>query len=210
MKLRHYIILIIGIAGLIYLRMQYTDGGPKDDGLYTVIRVIDGDTVELDGRGTVRLLFIDTPEKGEMYYDSAKIFLQEQILGQQVSVVPGSRARDPYGRLLAFVYLDTTLINLELVRHGFAGMYLYPENMGNTDLVNRFLAVQQKSIDGNRGIWSLPHIEESYYIGNSRSMRFHRPDCKSIRRMSEANKIRFTNRREALYQGYSPCRNCKP
>ncbi|MEZ5360133.1 MAG: thermonuclease family protein [Candidatus Zixiibacteriota bacterium] len=210
MKPRYYFILIIAVLGLILLRVFDRGEQRQDDGSFTVIRVVDGDTVELDGRGTVRFLFIDTPEKGEMYYDSAKIFLQETILGKRVSVVPGSRARDSYGRLLGFIYLDTVLINLELVNRGFAGLYLYPENMDNQLLVERFIEAQRLSIDNNRGIWSLPHVEEEFYIGNVHSLRFHRPDCTSIRRMKSDNSVRFDSRTEALYQGYSPCRNCKP
>lgn len=205
-----YILVTAVILSLLLLRFLDYGGKEPPAGLYTVIRVVDGDTVELENRGTVRLLFIDTPERGEMYYDSAKIFLRETILGRQVSIVPGSRARDAYGRLLAFVYLDTVFINLELVERGFAGLYLFPENMGDTARVNQFLAAQQTSISDNRGIWSLPYVEEPYYIGNARSLRFHRPACNSSERMNPGNKIRFDSREDALSRGFAPCRNCKP
>ena len=44
-----------------------------------VIRVIDGDTVELENEERVRLLGIDTPERGQMLFDEATDFLKEMI-----------------------------------------------------------------------------------------------------------------------------------
>ncbi|MBP5225646.1 MAG: MBL fold metallo-hydrolase, partial [Lachnospiraceae bacterium] len=49
------------------------------------------------------------------------------------------------------------------------------------------------------------------YIANLNSHIFHRPDCASVKRMSEANKWYFTGTRDELIsQGYSPCKNCDP
>ena len=48
------------------------------------------------------------------------------------------------------------------------------------------------------------------YIGNSNSHKFHFPNCKSVGKMSEKNKITFSSRDEAIKQGYTPCKNCNP
>jgi len=48
------------------------------------------------------------------------------------------------------------------------------------------------------------------YIGNSNTGKFHYPDCSSVKRMSESNKVYFNSRNEAVGQGYEPCGNCKP
>ena len=45
-----------------------------------VTQIIDGDTIAIEGGERVRLLGIDTPEKGEDYYNDAKAFLEERIL----------------------------------------------------------------------------------------------------------------------------------
>lgn len=49
------------------------------------------------------------------------------------------------------------------------------------------------------------------YIGNKNSKKFHYPNCGSVSKMNEKNKV-FLNctRYEAIAQGYSPCGNCKP
>lgn len=48
------------------------------------------------------------------------------------------------------------------------------------------------------------------YIGNSNTLKFHRPDCSSVRQMSEANKVSFSSRDEAISAGYTPCKRCNP
>ena len=48
------------------------------------------------------------------------------------------------------------------------------------------------------------------YIGNSNTMKFHRPSCPSVARMSDSNKVILNSRDEAISQGYVPCKNCNP
>lgn len=48
------------------------------------------------------------------------------------------------------------------------------------------------------------------YIGNSNTLKFHRPDCSSVSRMSDANKVEFSTRDEAINAGYEPCKRCNP
>ncbi|MGN8817597.1 DNA/RNA non-specific endonuclease [Oribacterium sp. HCP28S3_H8] len=48
------------------------------------------------------------------------------------------------------------------------------------------------------------------YIGNSNSRKFHRPDCKSVAKMSDKNKVTFSTRDEAIADGYQPCKICNP
>jgi len=49
---------------------------------------------------------------------------------------------------------------------------------------------------------------EDHYIGNSRSLRFHRPSCSGL--PSEQNRVILDTREEAVNEGYEPCGNCKP
>ncbi len=210
MRLRYYIAAILLVPAILLVRFVVRTGD-HHPGLYTVVRIIDGDTVELTGDERLRLLGIDAPEHGDPYYDSAKIYLTHAVLGKQVEIKFGSRRRDGYGRLLGYIYMDTVLVNAEILRHGYAWMYLFPDNMDDGQMLSALYAAQRQALADTAGVWRLPvFMPESYYVGNARSLRFHRPECSSVRGMSKANKVIFNTREDAVFEGYSPCRNCKP
>ena len=49
---------------------------------------------------------------------------------------------------------------------------------------------------------------EYHYIGNINSMKFHLDSCVNLPKAE--NRVLFENRDEALSEGYTPCRNCRP
>lgn len=52
---------------------------------------------------------------------------------------------------------------------------------------------------------------QTQYILNTKSRKFHLPDCSGAQSMNSANRQEFTGSREALLsEGYSPCGQCKP
>ena len=61
---------------------------------------------------------------------------------------------------------------------------------------------------------STPEIgegEKMDYIANKNSKKFHKPDCSSVSRMSESNKLYITaTREEMIADGYIPCGVCNP
>lgn len=48
------------------------------------------------------------------------------------------------------------------------------------------------------------------YVGNSGTMKFHRPDCSSAKNLKEENRVEFASRQEAVSGGYEACQRCKP
>ena len=52
--------------------------------------------------------------------------------------------------------------------------------------------------------------KEGYYIGNSKSKVFHRPNCRHARRIKPEYRVIFSTREEAINAGYRPCKVCKP
>ena len=52
--------------------------------------------------------------------------------------------------------------------------------------------------------------DETGYIGNANRHIFHHPDCSSVTKMKEKNKVYFATREEAVEAGYTPCGQCKP
>ena len=97
-----------------------------------VIRVIDGDTVDivLSGeRQRVRYIGINTPERNEPCYEQATQANIDLVLGKTVRLVKDKSDTDRYGRLLRYLFVDDIFINKVLVEKGHAEAVLYkPDN----------------------------------------------------------------------------------
>ena len=51
--------------------------------------------------------------------------------------------------------------------------------------------------------------EDADYVLNNNTMKFHRPDCSSVSRMSDKNKVYYKGSKDDLvHDGYEPCKNC--
>ena len=48
------------------------------------------------------------------------------------------------------------------------------------------------------------------YVGNSNTMKFHRPSCSSVPTISPDHLVYFNNRNDAINAGYEPCKRCNP
>jgi len=55
-----------------------------------------------------------------------------------------------------------------------------------------------------------PAEEEIIYIGNSKTLKFHLPDCQWAKKISLKNRVYFKSKREAQERGYQPCKVCRP
>ena len=122
MNIRRLAIFLLIISGLALLsiyqptltgKTTITEYEPE---LANVSRVIDGDTIETN-LGTVRLLGINTPEKGKPGYETAKQFL-EQIENKTVELLRDSEDVDKYNRLLRYVHYQGSFVNLEILENG--------------------------------------------------------------------------------------------
>ncbi len=87
--------------------------------------MIDGDTVDVVSAGgrqeRIRVIGIDTPERGECGFSEAADALGRIVLGQAVTLVSGARDdRDRYGRLLRYLDVGGRDAVLELIRAGHA------------------------------------------------------------------------------------------
>jgi endonuclease YncB( thermonuclease family) len=107
-----------------------------------VVRIIDGDTIVLGNKQTVRLLGINTPEIGYRGRSNdegaliAKAYLKERLQLQNVYLEQDNESKDKYGRTLAHVFLaDGTHINVEILRKGLAILSLHPPNLKYTKIL---------------------------------------------------------------------------
>ena len=177
--------------------------------------VADGDTIVLTDGERVRYAGINAPEvahdgePGELFGDEARAFNQKLVLGRWLTLELAENSRDHYGRLLAYVFLeDGTFVNGELVQQGYAHLI---RRQPRVRYWERLLNLQRQALKEKRGLWSLPVSKpEKHYLGNKRSWVFHRPHCQLGLKTAVHNRVFFENRHEALYQGFSPGRRCKP
>lgn len=99
---------------------------PSDESgeLWTVTYVYDGDSMSVERDGVeedVRVIGIDTPERGECGADDAREAAQVTLEGQQVTLVPGAPTdRDTYDRLLRYVEIDGEDYGLQMITYGYA------------------------------------------------------------------------------------------
>lgn len=136
----------------------------KEDTLYRVVRVVDGDTfvVERNGReDTVRLLGVDSPETKhpqkpvECFGMEASRRLVE-LLDNQYVRLEGDLSQadiDRYGRQLRYVYLpDGTFVNELLIKEGYAFEYTYGSKP--YEFATSFSAAEDSAQELGRGLWS--------------------------------------------------------
>ena len=153
------IFLIINFSRHVNLTAQSNSSGSHND--YIVSRIVDGDTIELSNREMVRYIGIDTPEIREKknsewvynprpYAEEAKAFNQKLVEGKSVRLEFDVQKMDKYKRLLAYVYIGDKMVNIEMVREGFAMIYTYPPNVKYSQ---RFLDAQIEARDSKKGLW---------------------------------------------------------
>jgi micrococcal nuclease len=117
-----------------------------------VTQVIDGDTIEIGGGERVRYIGIDTPEVGEPYCQEAAEANRNLVEGKRVRLEKDVEDKDEYGRLLRYVWVDTTMVNAELVRSGYAYSYSYRPNIRYQEYI---LEVEKEAREQQRGLWGL-------------------------------------------------------
>lgn len=115
-----------------------------------VTSVVDGDTLDVEGVGRVRLVGIDTPEVGECGYDEARERLSDLVLGEPVTLVTaGVDDRDRYDRLLRYVDVDGADAGLVLLDEGLAvSRYDSRDGYGEHEREDDYLHADAASLDG--------------------------------------------------------------
>ncbi len=137
---------------------QETDLDKKK--MFKVVKVIDGDTIEISIRGkteNVRLLAIDTPETVDprkpvqCFGREASNKMKSFVDGKYIKLIDDRTQgnRDKYRRLLRYVYDGKIFINREMVAQGYAFSYKqYP-----TKYLNEFNKLEQQAREKNLGLW---------------------------------------------------------
>ena len=135
---------------------------PRPEGRAVVVKVVDGDTLDVDLSGStvrVRLLGIDTPETVDenrpvqcFGHEASSYLAQLLPRGSTVRLERDVEARDRYGRLLAYLYRvdDGLFVNAALIEGGYATtLSIAPNTMRAHD----FEVLRVQAQRDKRGLW---------------------------------------------------------
>jgi micrococcal nuclease len=153
---------ILVAVGLSLLVSCSSGATTKNEVLITILKVIDGDTVDIDINGNterVRLIGVNTPETKhptkpiECFGPEASAHLTQLLpKGTHVRIERDIEARDRYGRMLLYLYResDNLFINLDLVSHGYGTpMSIEPNTFHRNDFVHAAALAETT----NEGLW---------------------------------------------------------
>ncbi|MCP3942602.1 MAG: hypothetical protein GY710_14095, partial [Desulfobacteraceae bacterium] len=197
-------------------------------GQYKVLKVVDGDTIDVLYMGVkerIRLLNVDTPEsvhpdqsKNTPMGEKASAYTKNRLNNKIVELEFESKLRGRYGRLLAYVIVDGVNYNLELIRNGWSP---YHTKYGTSKKYHtHFMSAEQNAKAQGLNIWAVADNESAGspaigkteaakdYSGNVKSLKFHRPGCRYYN-CSKCT-VKFKTRAAAVHAGYVPCGVCKP
>lgn len=131
-------------------------------GQFKVNRVIDGNTIVLEGGDRVRLIGVDTPETKhpdkpiECYGEQAAEFTKTTLENKVVIIKFDPRDthinhKDKYGKMLGYIYLlDGTFFNAELIKQGYARAY----TRYDFQYIQEFIQYEQSAKSNHLGLWS--------------------------------------------------------
>lgn len=188
-----------------------------------VTRVIDGDTLVVQGVGTVRLIGVDTPETVdprrpvEFFGNEASEFTRRAAAGKVARLEFDVDRKDRYKRTLAYLYLpDGTFLNAEIIRRGFGHAYTrFPFKF-----LEQFRAHEREAREAGRGLWGsggrVPAVapaarvepsddrrnEQIVYVTRT-GEKYHRAGCRHLARSQIPIALKDVGR-------YGPCSVCKP
>ena len=161
---RILLLLVVAIALVAAISIRPFRKGQQRQ-LFTVTRVVDGDTLVLDNGEKIRLKGVDTPESVhpnkpvQPFGPEAKEYTRAQLKGARVYLIldendTATNHRDRYGRLLAYVFRneDDLDFNAELLKRGLARV----QEKYSCERLEEFHKYQEQAQKQKIGLWSSP------------------------------------------------------
>lgn len=129
-----------------------------------ISRVIDGDTVDLEGGKRVRLIGIDAPEmwmdpptatqsgRAGCFAEESKNKLKELVENKEVRLEKDVSETDKYDRLLRYVFVGEENVSEVIIRDGFARLATYPPD---TKYYAKLKIVEKEAKEKRLGLWGM-------------------------------------------------------
>ena len=162
-------------------------------------------------------------------------YTKKRLTGKYVNFEFEGPFRGRYGRLLAYVIINGDNFNQELIRQGLSPYYTKYGLSRKYD--QEFRESEKYARNHKLHIWGDPELTQNYfrlkskwgqyrakvsspspiiqnkdwkYAASRKSKVFHKPDCRSVKKISPKNLIGFKSREEAVASGRRPCKVCRP
>lgn len=124
--------------------------------LAELVRVIDGDTIEVVVNGEtrrVRYIGMDTPEREDDFFAEATNANAQLVTGETLTLVKDVSETDRYDRLLRYVFVgENIFVNYELVKQGYAQIVTYPPDVACEEF---FREAQTNAREHELGLWGV-------------------------------------------------------
>lgn len=138
---------------------------PNEKQKVKVVRVVDGDTVEIEGNIKVRYIGVNTPELHdprkpiECFGQAASDENKKLVEGKEIYIQKDISETDKFKRLLRYVWIgdpsvssaEAIFVNDYLVRQGFAQASSFPPDV---KYQQRFIEAQTEARENKRGLWN--------------------------------------------------------
>lgn len=154
------ICILIGGCSVVAAIVGAAEAPPR--AAHKVGRIVDGDTIHVAGHfgnaettEIIRLMGINSPERGAHYAKESTTWLTNLLKGEDVTLVYESETptRDRYGRIIAYVYRAPDGLDVcgESLRQGYAKAYT-----GKHPRRDEFAKTEATAHSAERGLWGAP------------------------------------------------------
>ncbi len=155
------LLAVLALVGLCGFGCSSDTATPPSRIEVSLLRVVDGDTIWVrmpDGtEEKVRYIGIDAPEvahegtRAEYLGEEASARNARLLGSDRVSLELDVEERDPYGRLLAYVWAGEVFVNERLVLDGYAQAHDYPPNLSRQPQLRE---AERKAKAAQVGLWA--------------------------------------------------------
>lgn len=118
-----------------------------------VERIVDGDTIVLSSGFIVRYVGITAPENNEPFENESTEENRKLVEGKMVNLEYDNYKADKFGRILAYFFVDSKNVSIELARKGLAQVVIY-QHKKPFIYQDQLLRAQDQAKKNKRGIWS--------------------------------------------------------